>query len=108
MSVSLDDWLEQLPVERRERIESEYRKLLEEYQTLVELRKARELTQTQLARDLSISQVSVARMEKRSDLLISTVRSYVEAMGGELKLVVRFPGKKPVVLKGLGDSAADP
>ena len=108
MSVSLDDWLEKLPVERRERIETESKKLLEEYQTLVELRKARDLTQTQLAKDLSISQVSVARMEKRSDLLISTVRSYVEAMGGELNLVVRFPGKKPVVLKGLGDIAVDP
>ncbi len=107
MSVSLDDWMEKLPRERRERIERESEKLLEEYQTLIELRKACDLTQTKLAKDLAISQVSVARMEKRSDLLISTVRSYVEAMGGELNLVVRFPGRKPVVLKGLGEIETD-
>ena len=108
MSIPFEEVLSKLPQSEQIEIARESKKLLEEYQTLVELRKARDLTQTQLAKDLSISQVSVARMEKRSDLLISTVRSYVEAMGGELNLVVRFPGKKPVVLKGLGDIAVDP
>ncbi len=107
MSISFEDVLAKLPKCERDEIERESEKLLEEYQTLIELRKACDLTQSKLAKDLSISQVSVARMEKRSDLLISTVRSYVEAMGGELNLVVRFPGKKPVVLKGLGEVATD-
>jgi DNA-binding XRE family transcriptional regulator len=107
MGKNFDEWLASIPEGRRNRIEKEAEKLIEEYQTLVDLRKARDLTQSKLAKDLSISQVSVARMEKRTDLLISTVRSYVEAMGGQLDLVVSFPGKKPVILKGLSDAASD-
>ncbi|MEN9894722.1 MAG: hypothetical protein RIR97_574 [Pseudomonadota bacterium] len=107
MAISLENMLAKLPQSEQMEIAQESQKLIEEYQTLVDLRKARDLTQTKLAKDLSISQVSVARMEKRTDLLISTVRSYVEAMGGQLDLVVSFPGKKPVILKGLSDAASD-
>jgi hypothetical protein len=42
-------------------------------------------------------------MEKRSDMLVSTVRSYVAAMGGELELIARIPGHPPVKLEGFGD-----
>ncbi len=103
MPVNYLDWLAQQPEDMRKRIQDGAARLTEEYQTLQELRKSQDLTQERLAKDLGKSQVSIARMEKRSDLLISTVRSYVEAMGGELNLVVRFPGKPPVILDGLGD-----
>jgi DNA-binding XRE family transcriptional regulator len=103
MAVNYLDWLAQQPEDMRNRIQEGAATLMEEYQTLQELRKSQDLTQERLAKDLGKSQVSIARMEKRSDLLISTVRSYVEAMGGELNLVVRFPGKPPVILDGLGD-----
>ncbi|MEM5583784.1 XRE family transcriptional regulator, partial [Roseibium sp. AS2] len=65
---------------------------------------AKELTQVQLAKTLGIRQATVAQMEKRSDLMLSTLRSYVEAMGGKLKLSVEFPNHEALVLTGLGDT----
>jgi transcriptional regulator with XRE-family HTH domain len=58
--------------------------------TLGELRRARALTQTQLARSLAVSQAQVSRIESQADVYLSTLRSYVEAMGGELALRVTF------------------
>ena len=92
-----------LAPERRERIEAETERLHQEYLTLQQLRKAKELTQVQLAETLGIRQATIAKTEKRSDLMISTLRSYVEAMGGRLDLIVEFPGRLPVRLGGLGD-----
>lgn len=51
-----------------------------------------------MAKQLGIAQDSVSRLEKRSDLLLSTLRKTVEAMGGELSLVAEFPDRPPVVL----------
>lgn len=59
----------------------------------------------QLAKTLGIDHVTVAQMEKRSDLMISTLRSYIEAMGGKLNLTVEFPGRVPTQIAGLGDLA---
>ncbi|MDQ0469596.1 XRE family transcriptional regulator [Labrys wisconsinensis] len=91
-----------------ERAESERRaeRMAARYLTLQQLRKARDLTQVQLARILHKDQVSISQLEKRSDMLLSTLRSYVEAMGGRLDLVVQFEGREPVVLSGLGDEEA--
>jgi len=61
-------------------------RLHDEYKTLQELRRARELTQVEIARALNIRQASVAQMEKRSDLMISTLRGYIEGMGGTLNI----------------------
>ncbi|MEJ7765043.1 MAG: XRE family transcriptional regulator [Acidimicrobiales bacterium] len=58
---------------------------------LAEVRKARELTQVTLARKMHISQPSVAEMERKADMLLSTLRGYIEAMGGDLRLVASFP-----------------
>lgn len=60
-----------------------------------------------MAELLDIGQDSVSRLEQRSDLLLSTLRSYVAAMGGSLELVASFPDRAPVVLAGLGDLAAE-
>lgn len=92
-----------LDADRRARIEAEADRLHTEYLTLQELRKAKDLTQVQLAEVLGISQATVAKYERQSDLLLSTLGSYVKAMGGKLNLVVQFPGKEPVTLEGLGD-----
>ena len=58
---------------------------------LGELRKARGLTQEAIAERLEIRQVSVSRMESRSDVRVSTLRSVIEAMGGEMEIRARFP-----------------
>ena len=64
---------------------------------------ARALTQVQLARTLGIRQATVAQMERRSDLMISTLRSHIEAMGGKLKMTVEFPDRAPTQIAGLGE-----
>ncbi|HEX8818268.1 MAG TPA: XRE family transcriptional regulator [Terriglobales bacterium] len=58
---------------------------------LDELREARELTQTHLARVLKVNQAAVSKMERRVDMYVSTLQDFVKAMGGELKITARFP-----------------
>jgi len=55
------------------------------------IREAKKMTQVKLAETLKISQGSVSTMEKRTDMYISTLRNYIEAMGGELEITARFP-----------------
>ena len=71
--------------------------------TLRELRKARHLTQVSVARDRSVSQDAVSRMERRSDLALSTLRRTVEAMDGSRSLIARFPDRPPVELSGIAE-----
>lgn len=104
MCITLKDKMAQLDADRRARIEEEAQQLHSEYLTLQALRKAKELTQVQLAETLGVKQATVAQMEKRGDLMLSTVRSYVEAMGGKLRLLVEFPDRESVSLDGLGDT----
>jgi transcriptional regulator with XRE-family HTH domain len=73
-----------------------------EKKSLAELRRAHQLTQKRMAQALGIGQDSVSRLEQRSDLHISTLRGYVEAMGGRLSLVAEFPNRPPIVLTGIG------
>jgi len=88
---------------RRKTIEARAAQLLAEEMTLQELRQARKLTQVRMAKALGITQEGVSRIEKRSDLLLSTLRKTVKAMGGNLSLVAEFPDRDPVVLSGIAD-----
>lgn len=58
---------------------------------LAELRRARGMSQKALAEMLHVQQPSIARLEKRTDMYLSTLRSHIEAMGGKLEVVARFP-----------------
>ena len=58
---------------------------------LNELRQARGLSQKMLAEVLHVQQPSIAKMEKRTDMYLSTLRTHIEAMGGELEVIARFP-----------------
>jgi DNA-binding XRE family transcriptional regulator len=101
MEASLEDKLAGLPAERRARVDARAAELIAEEMTLRDLRRALDRTQVRLARELGVKQETVSRLEKRSDMLLSTLRSYVEAMGGELDLIAKFPGRPPVRLKTL-------
>jgi DNA-binding XRE family transcriptional regulator len=94
-----------MPAARQAKIAARTQVLLAEEMTLRDLRKAQKLTQEQMAVALNIGQDSVSRIEKRSDFLLSTLRTYVDAMGGSLELVVRFADRAPVSLSSLGDIA---
>jgi transcriptional regulator with XRE-family HTH domain len=101
MAVSLEDKLARLPGERRAKVDARAAELIAEEMTLRDLRRALDRTQVHLARELGVKQETVSRLEKRSDMLLSTLRGYVEAMGGELDLLARFPDRPPVRLKTL-------
>ena len=104
MAVNVDDTIAGLDPARRRRVEDRASELIAEEMTLRELRKARQLTQVNVARKLGISQDGVSRLEQRSDMLLSTLRKTVEAMGGNLSLIAKFPDRPPVELAGLADN----
>jgi transcriptional regulator with XRE-family HTH domain len=106
MSKTLDEVINGLPPERRERVEQLGRQLIHEEMTLQALRRQIELTQEDLAERLDIRQGNISKVEKRSDMLISTLRSYVEALGGKLELVAHMPGRPPITLEGFCEEQA--
>jgi DNA-binding XRE family transcriptional regulator len=103
VAVNVEDKSRKLSPAQRRKLEARVAELISEEMTLRELRKARKLTQVRMAKKLGITQDSVSRLEKRSDLLLSTLRKTVEAMGGNLSLVAKFPDRAPVVLAGIAD-----
>jgi len=90
-----------LPPEREARIKGRVASELNRL-PLAEVRKAREMTQVRLAEVLHVNQGAISKMEKRSDMYLSTLRSYVEAMGGHLDVRAVFPNGE-IVLEQLGD-----
>lgn len=104
MAKKLDDVLATLPQDRQQRIEARAMELA----TLKDLRQAAQQTQEQLAATLGVRQDTISRLEKRSDMLLSTLRHYIESMGGKLELVAQFPNRPPVVIEHLGvDAGSD-
>lgn len=76
-------------------------------QIMRDLRLAVAQTQEELAATLGVGQDTISRLEKRSDKLLSTLRRYVEAMGGKLELVAKFPDRPPLVIDHLaGETSA--
>ena len=76
--------------ESRARSDMLYHKMLAEMQ-LNELRQARALSQVKLAETLHVNQAAVSKIERRTDMYISTLRAYIRAMGGDLEIVAKFP-----------------
>ena len=76
--------------ERRQRIEAIRSELLAEM-PLHELRRARALTQRDLAVTLKVNQPAVAKLEQRADVYVYSLRCYIEAVGGKLKIIAEFP-----------------
>ena len=103
----LQDVWDKLPEARQQRIRARAEALEAQYLALHELRKAAGLTQASVSKALNMPQSNVSRLEKNSDMLISTLRNYVEAVGGKLNLTVELPDKPPVFLTGLGDLIED-
>jgi DNA-binding XRE family transcriptional regulator len=100
---TLDQKLKGMSAARRKRIEARAASLVAEEMTLRELRRARRLTQVRMAKALGITQDGVSRLEQRTDLLLSTLRKTIKAMGGNLSLVAEFPDRKPVVLSRIAE-----
>ena len=105
---TLQNKLEQLSPERRRWVEQRAEALAAEEMSLRQLRRAVRQTQVEVAQRLGVNQENVSRLERRDDLLLSTLSKYVGAMGGKLSLVAEFPDRPPVLLSGLGPAEEAP
>jgi transcriptional regulator with XRE-family HTH domain len=104
MTVDIREKIAKLNNAQRKKVAARAAELIAEEMSLRQLRKARKLTQARVAKVLGVTQDSVSRLEKRSDLLLSTLRKTVKAMGGEVRIVAEFPDRRPVVLFDLSSS----
>lgn len=108
MPTNIHDKIKTLRPAQRRKVEARASQLIAEEMTLRDLRRARKLTQVRLAKKLGISQDSVSRIETRGNLMISTLRKTVEAMGGSLSIIAQFPGRDPIRLTGLSENEKEP
>ena len=97
MVKNFDELIAALPPQRQKKIARRAAELA----SLRDLRLAATQTQQDLARTLGVGQDAISRLEQRSDMLISTLRRYVEAMGGKLEIVARFPDRPSIVIDRL-------
>lgn len=104
-TVSSEEVMASLPVERQARIKARARELIAEEIALRDLRRAKHVTQEQVAERLGGRQVYVSRLESRADMKLSTLRDYVRAIGGDLQLMVTFPQGETVRIKDIGDKS---
>lgn len=106
MGRKLDDIVKALPPARQARINAHAQDLMQEYETLQALRKALNVTQEQMARELGVKQENISRLEQRSDMLLSTLARAIDVLGGKLDLTVRFSDKPAVSLSKLVEATA--
>jgi transcriptional regulator with XRE-family HTH domain len=105
MGRSLDDIIAALPNDEQVAVEARYRELKQEVEGLRELRQIAGKAQADIASALNITQPSVSKIEKQTDMHLSTLRNYVEAVGGELELTVKLPKGPALRIHHLGDLA---
>src|ERR1700731_704517 len=105
MPTNVDDIIKKLSPTQRKKVEAPAPERIAGETTLRELRRARKLTQIRMAKKLGITQDGVSRLEKRSDLLLSTLRKTVKAMGGDVRILAEFPNRAPVLLSDLSEEA---
>ena len=107
MTISLDEFMNDFSPEERAKVAARTAELIDQEMTLRDLRIAEKLTQERLSELMGVEQATISRLERRADLLISTLSAYVAAMGGKLRLVAEFPDRHPVsiALTDISDAA---
>jgi hypothetical protein len=91
MAIRLEDFVGKLPEDHQQAIKERTAELIAEEATLRQIREARERSQQAVAERLHIKQAAVSKLERRTDMYLSTLRGYIEAMGGQLEIIARFP-----------------
>jgi transcriptional regulator with XRE-family HTH domain len=105
MARTLNDVIAGLPKAERERVAARADALIAEEMSLRELRRAMGKTQAAVAKRLKIGQDAISKLETRSDMYISTLRGFLEAMGAELEIVARFRDRPAIRIEELGGAA---
>jgi DNA-binding XRE family transcriptional regulator len=100
---NFNEILAEMPPERQARIKARAAELIAEVEGLKALRKLTERSQEQIAQSLGIKQPAIVKMERQTDLYLSTLRRFVEAAGGKLELRVELPGTGAFTLTGVGE-----
>jgi DNA-binding XRE family transcriptional regulator len=103
MSISLKEILDSMTPKQRAEVDRRFKELVNEVESLKELRRLSAKSQSKIAKKLKISQPAVSKIEKQTDMYLSTLRGYVEAIGGELDVIVRLPNRGPVKVRSLED-----
>jgi transcriptional regulator with XRE-family HTH domain len=98
MTVTLKEFTQAFTPDERAQVAARTAELVDQELTLRDLRQAQHLTQERVAELMGVEQENVSRLERRADLLLSTLSSYVAAMGGKLRLVAEFPNRTPVAI----------
>lgn len=106
-AVPSDEILATLPPARQAKIKARGAELIAEYFALRDLRRAKKVTQEEIAKRVGGRQVYVSRLERRADMKLSTLKNYVEALGGDLQLMVTFPEGETVRLDHFGEESPD-
>lgn len=96
MAIKARDYIAKLPDREQKAIKAEADKLMLEELTLAAIREARRHSQIELADKLGIQQPAVSKIERQTDLYLSTLSNYIRAVGGELEILARFPDRDPV------------
>jgi transcriptional regulator with XRE-family HTH domain len=90
MARKFQELVDKMPADARERASAKTKRLIEDY-ALDELREARSMTQARLAEILGKDQSVISRLERRTDMYVSTLADFVRAMGGDLEIRAVFP-----------------
>jgi predicted transcriptional regulator len=93
MAIRLDEFVAKLPKKEQRAIRKRTAELIAEEATLRQLREALERSQVEVAKQLHIKQAAVSKLERRTDMYLSTLRGFIEAMGGKLEIVAHFPNQ---------------
>jgi len=93
---TLTDYLSSLPSARRAKVEKRAQELIAEEMDLQALRKAMQQSQQKLAEKLHVQQAEVSKIERRTDMYVSTLRNFIQAMGGTLEITASFPNHSPI------------
>ncbi len=108
MARNFEDIMASLPQERQRAIHQGTQRLIAEEMNIRELRRRREISQQIMGQRMGVNQTAVSRMERRNDMQVTTLRSFVEAMGGRLTMLAQFPDQPPVRITPAGSSLTDP
>ncbi len=101
MAKSVNDILKDLPKGRKARVMKQAKVEIEEYSSLQAFRKAIGMTQTDVANTQGVKQVNISNLEKRSDMHLSTLKKYIEALGCKMEIIITKPDNAQVKIDGI-------
>ena len=111
MAKKLSEIMAEIPEERQEKIQAKAEKLLSEIiseeKLLANIAQAKQLTKEKITEILGLEKEDIFTIEKQTDLLLLTLKDYLNNMGGNLKIIVEFPNQQPLVINSLIELDSD-